>query len=73
MITFTQDSAQQRADSVARATMTAPPPQMAPPQNAGYLQAVFGEAVLVFGGYLWLLYRRNAKLRARQQLIQTKR
>lgn len=65
-----QDSAQ-RTDSAAAATMAATampqPERRGPPQNVGYLQAVFAEAVLLFGGYWLLLHRRSAKLRERQK------
>lgn len=65
-----QDSAQ-RTDSAAPATVSATtmaqPERTGPPQNVGYLQAVFAEAVLLFGGYWLLLHRRSAKLRDRQK------
>jgi cytochrome oxidase assembly protein ShyY1 len=75
MTYFVQDSATQaraesaRAESAAvAATMTQPPPNMANPgKNVGYLVAVYIEAVLLFGGYFLLMYRRNATLRDRQK------
>lgn len=71
-----QDSTQTRRDSAiadsvnaaSNASTTAlPMPEMRTPQNAGYLQAVYAEVVIIFGGYLILLFRRSAKLRQRQE------
>lgn len=68
-----QDTAQQRPDSATMATTMAPPPRMVPRDNSGYLQAVFAEAVLLFGGYWLLLHRRSARLRERAKASRTGR
>lgn len=67
MSVLTQDSAQQRVDSTTTTSTMVPPQRQGPPQNAGYLQAVYVQAILLFGGYWFLLHRRNAKLRDRQK------
>lgn len=67
MTIFLQDTAQaQRDTSATTATTAMPMPEMRTPENVGYLQAVYVEVVLIFGGYLWLQYRRNVQLRQRQ-------
>ena len=71
--TAPRDTAQQRPDSVTMATTMAPQPRMGPPQNSGYLVAVFIEAILFFGGYWLLLHRRSAKLRARHESTRSSR
>ncbi|MBC8090044.1 MAG: hypothetical protein H7Z40_22530 [Phycisphaerae bacterium] len=62
-----QDSTQPRTDTATAATTMAPPPEMRLRQNVGYLQAVYVEVVVLFGGYWLLLHRRSARLRERQK------
>ena len=65
MMIVLQDSTTTQLDS-ASTTTAMPMPEMRTPENLGYLQAVYVEVVLIFGGYLLLQYRRNVKLRQRQ-------
>jgi hypothetical protein len=67
MMIQVQDSTQMQRDSAVATTTALPMPEMRTPENAGYLQAVYAEVVIIFGGYVLLQYRRNAQLRARQQ------
>ncbi len=60
-----QDSAQ-RTDSVTVAATLTPMQEQRLRQNIGYLQAVYVEAVLLFGGYWLLLHRRTKRLRDKQ-------
>ncbi|MEO7359329.1 MAG: hypothetical protein ABI120_03310 [Gemmatimonadaceae bacterium] len=63
----TQTQAQTQRDSATTATTAMPMPEMRTPENVGYLQSVYVEVVLIFGGYVLLQYRRNVKLRQRQE------
>ncbi|MEP6762982.1 MAG: hypothetical protein ABJB66_01665 [Gemmatimonadaceae bacterium] len=66
MMMFLQDStAKQQGDSTTTALV--PTAEMRTPQNVGYLQSVYVEFVLIFGGYILLSFRRNSNLRHRQQ------
>ncbi|MEO7998476.1 MAG: hypothetical protein ABI852_13585 [Gemmatimonadaceae bacterium] len=67
MMILLQDSTQTQRDSANVTTTALPMPEMRTPENAGYLQSVYAEVVIIFGGYVLLQYRRNVKLRQRQE------
>ncbi|MEP6782003.1 MAG: hypothetical protein ABJC26_19040 [Gemmatimonadaceae bacterium] len=66
MMNLLQDSTTQ-AQRDSATTATVPMAEMRTPQNVGYLQAVYVEFALIFGGYILLSFRRDSSIRKRQQ------
>ena len=69
LATFTgmQDAAKaQVVDSTSATTVQTAEPAFRTPQNAGFMQAAYTVAAVIFGGYLLVLRRRWTSLKKRQ-------
>ena len=66
-ITKMQDSSKAPVvDSTSATTVQTAEPEFRTPQNAGFMQAAYTVAAVIFGGYLLMLRRRWTTLRKRQ-------